>query len=125
MKQFAIRRMYSYFETTTDDIEKCIFDEKLEELDKEMKDLLEKYGLKLIAHDTRFIPLQKLSVLKCTKCDNLMINRDKNPAGFGSSELWSDFNSEINRVIQDGGIHEGKELCTECLPISHRWGYFS
>ncbi len=125
MKQFAIRRMYSYFATTTDDIEKCIFDEKLEQLDKEMKDLLEKYGLKMIGNDTRFISLEKMSVLKCTKCDNLMINRDKNPAGLGSSELWNDFNSDINPVIYDGGTHEGTELCMECLPIAHRWGYFS
>ena len=125
MKQFAIRRLYSYFETTSEDIDSGSFDQNLEALDAEIKLLLEKYGLKLINQDTRFVPMAKLSAKKCDRCDNLMINRDKNPAGFNREQLWVDLDSDYNFVIWDGGTHEGEELCMECLPIEHRWGYFS
>lgn len=125
MKQYAIRRLYSYFETTSKDIEEGTFDEKLEALDEELKSLLAKYGLKLINQDTRFVPLEKMSAKKCDQCDNLMINRDKNPARFNKEVLWIDLDSDYNCVIWDGGTHDGKELCMECLPIEHRWGYFS
>ena len=43
MKKYALRRLYSYFETTTEDIDENKFDEKLEQLDEELKVLLEKY----------------------------------------------------------------------------------
>ena len=43
MKRYAIRRLYSYFETTEDEITSNVFDEKLDSLDKEIKLLLEKY----------------------------------------------------------------------------------
>lgn len=125
MKQFAIRRLYSYFETTSEDIDSSSFDQNLEALDAEIKLLLEKYGLKLINQDTRFVPMAKLSAKKCDRCDNLMINRDKNPAGFNREQLWVDLDADYNFVIWDGGTHEGEELCMECLPIEHRWGYFS
>jgi len=125
MKQFAIRRLYSYFETTSEDIDSGSFDQNLEALDEELKSLLEKYGLKLINQDTRFVPMAKLSAKKCDRCDNLMINRDKNPAGFNREQLWVDLDADYNFVIWDGGTHEGEELCMECLPIEHRWGYFS
>lgn len=117
--------MYSYFETTSQEIEDCTFDNKLELLDDELKILLEKYGLKLISQDMRFLPLQKMSAKKCDNCENLMINRNKNPTRFDKDNLWIDLDTDYNFVILDGGTHEGKELCMECLPIEHRWGYFS
>lgn len=125
MKQYAVRRLYSYFETNSEDIHEGAFDEKLEALDEELRVLLEKYGLKKIAQDTRFVPLQKMSARKCDQCDNLMINRDINPARFNKEELWVDLDTDYNSIIWDGGSHAGKELCMECLPIEHRWGYFS
>ena len=54
-----------------------------------------------------------------------MINRDKNPTRFNKEDIWADLDTDYNGVIWDGGTHEGKELCMECLPIEHRWGYFS
>ncbi|TEU26115.1 hypothetical protein [Alkanindiges illinoisensis] len=125
MKKFAIRRMYSYFETTTQEVEDCTFDKKLELLDEELKILLAKYGLKFISHDIRFIALEKMSAKKCDNCDNLMINRDKNPTRFNKDNFWIDLDTDYNFVIFDGGNYEDKELCMECLPIEHRWGYFS
>jgi len=125
MKQYAIRRLYSYFETTSQEIENSAFDEKLEALDEELKSLLAKYGLELINQDTRFVPLEKMSAKKCDQCTNLMINRDKNPARFNKENLWIDLDSDYNCVIWDGGTHDGTELCMECLPIEHRWGYYS
>ncbi|GAB1256707.1 hypothetical protein NBRC116494_12090 [Aurantivibrio plasticivorans] len=125
MKQFAIRRLYSYFEVSSEEIESGAFDEKLEALDDELRTLLEKYGLTHLGQDTRFIPQQKMSARKCENCENLMINRDKNPARFDKEELWIDLDTDFNGFLLDGGTHEGKELCMECLPIEHRWGYFS
>lgn len=125
MKQFAIRRLYSYFETTSEEIENCSFDENLEALDDELKVVLAKYGLKLINHDIRFLLMEKMSARKCARCENIMINRDKNPACFNKEDLWIDLDTDYNGVIWDGGTHEGEELCMECLPIEHRWGYFS
>lgn len=125
MKQIAIRRHYSYFETTSQDIKDCNFDEKLDALDEEIKALLAKYGLNLIKHDTRFIPMEKMSAKKCDQCDNLMINRDKNPARFDKEDLWIDLDTDYNFVIWDGGSYENRDLCMECLPIEHRWGYSS
>jgi hypothetical protein len=124
MKQIAIRKHYSYFITNTSEIKDCVFDEKMDSLDAEITELFSKYDLKLISHITRFIQLEKMSVSLCEKCENLMVNRDKNPARFGSGDDTS-FYADLDFVIYDGGTHEGKNLCMECLPISHRWGYFS
>ncbi|MBU2712308.1 hypothetical protein [Zooshikella harenae] len=125
MKQFAIRRFYSYFETNSEEIENCSFDEKLTAFDNELEKLLERYDLKLLNIDTRFIPQKKMSATKCEQCDNLMVNRDKNPARFNKEDLWIDLDSDYNGIVWDGGTFEGKDLCMECLPLEHRWGYFS
>lgn len=86
---------------------------------------MEKYGLNYISQDMRFINLQKMSVGQCNQCKNLMLNRDKNPARFNKEDLWIDLDCDYNCVIWEGGTHNGKDLCMECLPIGHRWGYFS
>ena len=125
MKRYAIRRLYSYFETTEKEIEEGEFDTKLERLDDEIKKLFEKYDLNYISQDMRFINLKKMSVGKCDQCKNLMLNRDKNPARFNKEDLWIDLDCDYNFVIWDGGTYEGKDLCMECLPVEHRWGYFS
>lgn len=36
MKQFAIKRLYSYFETTAQEVKDNIFDEKIAAFDKEV-----------------------------------------------------------------------------------------
>ena len=125
MKRYAIRRLYSYFETTEKEIEEGEFDTKLEMLDDEIKKLFEKYDLNYISQDMRFINLKKMSVGKCDQCKNLILNRDKNPARFNKEDLWIDLDCDYNFVIWDGGTYEGKDLCMECLPVEHRWGYFS
>ena len=125
MKNYAIRRLYSYFEITTQDIGDGKFDEKLQQLDDEIKVLFEKYGLNYISQDTRFLNLKKMAVSKCEQCENLMLNRDINPMRFNREDLWVDLDCDYNCVIWDGGTHEGKNLCMECLPIEHRWGYHS
>ncbi|NJN45603.1 MAG: hypothetical protein HC808_02925 [Candidatus Competibacteraceae bacterium] len=121
MKQIAIRKHFSYFVTDSKEIESGSFDEKLESLDEEMNSLLKKYDLTLVEYETRFIPMEKMSLFHCEKCNHLMINRDLNPAKFDGNELYSD----LAFVVLDGGTHEGMNLCEECLPISHRWGHFS
>ena len=125
MKTFAIRRTYSYIEIDSREINENSFDQKLEELDQEIKTLHDKYHVNFICNDTRFIPSEKMSVGVCESCQNLMINRDKNPAGFDSESLWSDAVQDTTLFILNGGTYEGKELCMECLPVSHRWGLFS
>lgn len=121
MKQIAIRKHYSYFLTDSNEIEGNVIDAEMDQFDVELRVLLEKYNLALIHHETRFIPMDKMSVCHCSKCNNWMINRDKNPTGFDERETFND----LEYVIYDGGTYEDKELCEECLPISHRWGHFS
>ncbi|MEW8036298.1 MAG: hypothetical protein AB2554_04460 [Candidatus Thiodiazotropha sp.] len=121
MKHIAIRKHYSYFATDSEAIEDGAFDEKMERLDEDIGALLEKYGLTPLQHETRFIPTEKMSLCHCAQCGNLMINRDKNPARFDGDELYSD----LAFIVLDGGSYEGRELCEECLPVTHRWGHFS
>jgi len=123
MKKFAIKRLYSYFETTSQEIKDDIFDEKIAAFDEELRALLEKYDLRYICDDTRFITAQQMSVQKCEQCNNLMLNRDKNPMRFNKEDLWIDLDTDYNFIIWDGGSYEGRELCMDCLPIGHRWGY--
>ncbi len=121
MKQLAIRKHYSCFSTNSSEIDECLFDEKMAQLDEELRVIFKKYGLSLLQHETRFIPFKKMSLCYCEECNQLMINRDKNPCRFDGDWLYSD----LRFVVLDGGTHEGKELCEECLPLSHRWGHFS
>ncbi len=121
MKQIAIWKHYSCFTTSSEEIENCSFDEKLEQLDEELRTVYEKYGLSMLQHEGRFIPLEKMAAGYCEKCGSLMINRDKNPARFDGDPLYSD----LAYIVLDGGNYEGQQLCEECLPIEHRWGHFS
>ena len=121
MKQIAIKKTYSYYSTTSEEIEKCTFDEKIDKLNEELRNLFQKYGLNMVWHETVFIPEEKMSLFHCEKCNHIMINRDLNPARFDNSELFND----LTFVVRDGGTHEGQNLCEECLPITHRWGHFS
>jgi hypothetical protein len=125
MKTFAIRRTYSYIEINSSEVNEDSFDQKLEELDSDIKTLHDNHGVNFICTDTRFISSDKMSVRVCESCQNLMINRDKNPAGFDSDSLWKDAVQDTTLFILNGGTHAGKELCMECLPPSHRWGLFS
>jgi len=50
-----------------------------------------------------------------------MVNRDQNPTKFDNNVLYQD----LTWVVLEGGTHEGKSLCEECLPTNHRWGHFS
>ncbi|MDO6388476.1 hypothetical protein [Uliginosibacterium sp. 31-12] len=121
MKHIAIWKYFSSFETTSEEIDSSAFDNKLEQVESEIRALLSKHGLKLLSQEGRFIPMEKMSTCYCDSCGHLMINRDENPARFDGSPLYAD----LEFVILDGGNHEGRSLCQECLPISHRWGLFS
>ncbi len=121
MKQIAIRKHYSCFETTSDEVHDDSFGGNLDKLDEELRSVFKKYGLKMLESETRFLPLQKLSVFNCEECNHLMINRDMNPTKFDDGDLYSD----LNWVVHDGGTHDGKNLCEECLPVTHRWGHYS
>ena len=121
MKQIAIQRIFSYFYTDSEEIEACVFDEKLTALDQEIKTLLKKYGFEKGETGTSFFGLEKYSICNCENCQQLMVNRDKNPAGFSGNELAY----EIDLIIYDGGECNGKVLCEECLPVTHRWGRHS
>lgn len=121
MKHIAIRKHFSCFTTDSKAIEGCEFDEKMDQLDDELRALFEKYGLTLLEQESRFIPMAKMSLCHCERCGHLMIDRDKNPARFDNDPLYSD----LTFVVRDGGTHGGQVLCEACLPTSHRWGHFS
>ncbi len=120
MRQVAIRKHYSFFKTSSEEIENCSFDAKMEQLDEELKAVFNKYGLEMAETETCFLPLQKLSIYHCEKCNHLMVNREQNPTKFDDNELYRD----LNWVVLDGGTHDGKNLCEQCLPTTHRWGHY-
>lgn len=121
MEQIAIRKHFSYFKTTSEEIDNSVFDERLEHLDAELKDLFKKYGVDLIESETLFLPIKKLSIYHCEQCGHLMVNRDQNPTRFDNNELYDN----LEYVVFNGGTHDGKNLCEECLPPTHRWGHNS
>jgi len=121
MKQIAIGKMFTYFYTESKEIEGCALDDRLDNFRIEIRELLKKYDMELGESWTTFFGLEKFSITNCEKCDQLMMNRDKNPAGLNDSEL----NADINMVILDGGESDNKLLCEECLPFTHRWGHSS
>lgn len=121
MKHIAIQKIFSFFYIESKEIESTEFEEKLTALDQEIKILLKKYGLEKAETCTSFFGLEKYSICKCENCQHLMVNRDKNPTGFSGNDLAH----EIDFIIYDGGVHNGKILCEECLPLTHRWGLHS
>jgi len=121
MKHLAIKKYYTSFSIDSVEIENNVSSEQIESLDKELDELFKKYNMTLLEHDTRFIPIEKMSLSYCEKCNHLMINRDKNPTKFDGDEFYSD----LGFIILNGGTDNGMDLCEECLPISHRWGHFS
>jgi len=121
VKQIAIRKHFSYFKTNSEEIQSNSFDEKLDQLDEELRAVFKKYGLEMVERQTQFLPIQKLSIFHCEQCNQLMVNRDMNPTKFDSNGLYDD----LSYVVLDGGTHDGKNLCEECLPFAHRWGHYS
>ena len=117
MKQIAIKKVFGYFTTNTEEVESCVFDEKLEQLDREIKLLLKKYQIKFVESSTAFYKTKKYSLCFCENCKHLMINRDINPAGFSRHDLTDD----MDFIVYNGGESEGKILCGDCLPVEHRW----
>ena len=89
----------------------------IKKLDQEIDILLKKYGIEKAETHTSFFGLEKYSICKCENCQHLMVNRDKNPAGFSGKKLAN----EMDSIIYDGGEHNGKILYEECLPVTHRW----
>ena len=123
MKNIALRKIFLHYELDSSDIDDLSFEEMLEKFDGELSELLNKYGISLGETFTTFLPMKKMSVSYCEQCSNLFMNRDQNPAGFDGSEVYED--RDLEYVIFNGGTHNGKNLCEECLPIEHRWGHFS
>lgn len=121
MKQIVVRKGFSYFYTNSEEIDSGAIDEKLSALEIELEQVFQKFGFIKASGYTSFYGLEKYSVTNCVDCGSLMVNRDKNPAGFGVNEL----NTELEFVFRDGGNFNGKELCDECLPSTHRWGLSS
>ncbi len=121
MKQIAITKTLSYYFTDSTETNSGALDEKFEKLHHEMIELFEKYGVQMAESGTSYYGIEKFSIEHCESCEKVMINRDKNPSGFGNSEYTYD----LDIAIINGGDLNGKSLCEECLPITHRWGLHS
>ncbi|WP_339133395.1 MAG: hypothetical protein WGN25_12650 [Candidatus Electrothrix sp. GW3-4] len=115
MKQIAIKKTLTYYFTDSCTTNSGSLDEKL---DEEMRLLLKKYDVHLAESCTGYYGLKKFSICNCESCGNVMINRDRNPTGFGGGDSACDF----ELAVLDGGDYRGQQLCEECLPNSHRWG---
>ena len=109
----------SYTFTDSDEIQSNSLDQKFEKLNQEMAELLKKYGFELAESCTSFHGVEKFSIENCQSCGRIMINRDKNPFGFGTDTHMHD----IKEAIYNGGTIKDKNLCEECLPTTHRWGW--
>lgn len=121
MKQVVLLKHLSFFETTAADAEARLDERNLKVLYDELKTVFDKHGMKLAFYETAQFPMEKLSIQHCEECSQLMVNRDLNPAKFGGSDHFLDQDD----LILDGGTYKGRNLCEECLPVSHRWGHFS
>jgi hypothetical protein len=121
MKHIAVKKVFSYYYTDSDEIENCSLDEKMDSLDSELRQLFVKYGVTVAEGYTSFYGVDKYSIELCQQCGHLMINRDKNPAGLPAAS-WA---ADLEWVFSDGGTVDGKTLCERCLPHSHRWGHSS
>ena len=111
MKHIAIQKIFGFFYTDSEEIESCGYEKKLAAFDQEIKILFKKYGIEKAETHTSFFGLEKYSICKCENCQHLMVNRDKNPAGFSGNELAN----EIDYIIYDGGELNGKILCHDGL----------
>ena len=123
MKNIALRKFFFHYELDSSEINDLSYEKNLEKFDEELLLLIEKYGIKFGESITRFLPMKKMSVMYCEQCNHLFMNRDQNPAGFDGDEMFQDDGLEY--VILNGGTHDEKNLCEECLPVEHRWGHFS
>ncbi|MEH6737427.1 MAG: hypothetical protein V7695_02625 [Sulfitobacter sp.] len=121
MKQIVFLKHLSLFETTTDEMEDRLDECRLRALYDDLGVVFEKHGIDLKSYEVSSLPMQKMSIQYCNVCNQLMVNRDLNPTKFGTDVIYA----EHNELCLDGGTHEGKNLCEECLPVLHRWGHFS
>jgi hypothetical protein len=117
MKYLGLSKIFSYYEVTSEELDDDALEQRFDNFRKELVELFDKHGVKFADSYTAFYGMEKYSICNCQKCNQLMLNRDKNPAGF--SEHPSD---ETGLVVYDGGESEGRILCEECLPATHRWG---
>jgi hypothetical protein len=121
MKQIVFLKHLSLFETTTDDMEDRFNEFTLKALYDDLRVVFEKHGIDLKSYEASSLPMEKMSIQHCNVCNQLMVKRDLNPTKFGTDVSYA----EYDELWLDGGTHEGKNLCEECLPVSHRWGHFS
>ena len=121
MKHVVFLKYLSLFETTTDEMEDRLDESNLKALYDELQTVFNKHGISLKSYEASSFPMKKMAIQHCKECNQLMVNRDLNPTKFGGSAHYLD----QDELCLDGGTYEGKDLCEECLPVSHRWGHFS
>lgn len=121
MKQIVFLKHLSLFETATDKVDTKLDENNLKALFDDLQGVYQKHGIRLKSYEVARFPMDKLSIQYCQECGQLMIDRDANPMKFAGSEYFAD----QNQICLDGGMYNGKKLCEECLPVSHRWGHFS
>ena len=121
MKQIVFMKHLSSFETTSEEQDGQLDEARLNALYNDLAIVFEKRGIKLEAYEAAPFPIEKLSIRRCEDCRQLMVNRDMNPAKFDGCDHFGD----LDMLCLDGGTYEGRELCEDCLPVTHRWGHFS
>ena len=121
MKHIAIGKIFTSFVTTTKEMDGDGYDKRLGSFYTEFRTLCEKHDIDFADSYISLLGMDKYAIRSCDNCNKLMLNRDKNPMGFGEEA----HNSELNWVVLDGGENEGKILCEDCLPSTHRWGQSS
>lgn len=114
MGYIAINKINCFAEISEKEFIEDTFIERINKLNDELKSLLSKYNIEFKSTETLYLNKKKYSIVKCEKCNHLMIDREKNPAK-SELDLFAD------DIIYDGAKHSDKYLCEDCLPANHRW----
>jgi len=68
---------------------------------------LEYERLEIMSHD-----LNITNIVPCDICNVWTLNRTKEK-----------FRDDVDEIIKDGAEYENKILCTDCLPLNHKWSW--
>ncbi len=98
-----------------------IDDQAIARVVEELLPIIQQHGFTFETWVSVQLGLSKYSIQDCEACGQRFVNRDQNPAGLDPDYVPD----STPYAIMDGGTHEGRKLCEECLPITHRWGLCS
>lgn len=77
-----------------------------------IKDILKKYNLEFISKEMMSHDLNIQNFSRCDTCKTWVINRTKEKD-----------REDVDEIIKNGAEFENKILCSDCLPVNHKWSW--